>query len=159
MIYWLTGQPGSGKTVLSDLLKEYLEEERNDKDPNKRYKVFRIDGDEMRELFSNKDYSEKGRSTNIDAAQKIAHYLHNQGKDVIVSLVSPYRDQREEFKGILKSNLKEFFIHYDISQVKRGREHFHVNEYKVPTDNFISINTTKDSPEDSLIKIIENVEI
>ena len=42
----------------------------------------------MRELFSNKDYSEKGRRANIDAAQKIAHYLHNQGKDVIVSLVS-----------------------------------------------------------------------
>ena len=159
MIYWLTGQPGSGKTVLGNLLKEYLESIKNDKDPNKRYKVFRIDGDEMRELFANKDYSEKGRRTNIDAAQKIAHYLHNQGKDVIVSLVSPYRDQREEFKGILKSNLKEFFIHYDISQVKRGREHFHVKEYKVPTDNFISINTTKDSPEDSLIKIIENVEI
>lgn len=159
MIYWLTGQPGSGKTVLGNLLKEYLENIKNDKDPNKRYKVFRIDGDEMRELFANKDYSEKGRRNNIDAAQKIAHYLHNQGNDVIVSLVSPYRDQREEFKSILKNNISEFFIHYDISQVKRGREHFHVKEYKVPTVNFTSINTTKDSSEDSLIKIIKNVEI
>ena len=157
MIYWLTGQPGSGKTVLGDLLKEYLESIKNDKDPNKRYKVFRIDGDEMRELFSNKDYSEKGRRANIDAAQKIAHYLHNQGKDVIVSLVSPYRDQREDFKSILKDNLKEFFIHYDISQIKRGREHFHVKEYKVPTNNFISINTTKDKPLNSLNKIIKEI--
>ena len=78
MIYWFTGQPHSGKTTLANLLKEkWL--------PH----AFRIDGDEMRELFSNKDYSEKGRRANIDAAQKIAHYLHNQGKDVIVSLVSP----------------------------------------------------------------------
>ena len=90
MIYWLTGQPGSGKTVLADLLKNKVL-------PH----AYRIDGDEMRELFSNKDYSEEGRRYNIDVAQKIAHYLHNQGKDVIVSLVSPYLDQREEFKNNL----------------------------------------------------------
>ena len=86
MIYWFTGQPGSGKTVLADLLKEQAL-------PH----AYRIDGDEMRDLFENKDYSMKGRIANIDAAQKIAHYLHNQGKDVIVSLVSPYLDQREKF--------------------------------------------------------------
>ena len=47
MIYWFTGQPGSGKTVLADLLKKEVL-------PH----AFRIDGDEMRELFANKDYSE-----------------------------------------------------------------------------------------------------
>tara|TARA_R110002094_G_scaffold51652_1_gene63102 strand:+ start:296 stop:505 length:210 start_codon:yes stop_codon:yes gene_type:complete len=45
MIYWFTGQPAHGKTVLANMLKEKL--------PN----AFRIDGDEMRELFTNKDYS------------------------------------------------------------------------------------------------------
>ena len=50
MIYWFTGQPGSGKTVLADLLKEKFL-------PH----AYRIDGDEMRELFSNKDYSINGR--------------------------------------------------------------------------------------------------
>ena len=63
MIYWFTGQPGSGKTVLADLLKEKAL-------PH----AFRIDGDQMRELFANKDYSIKGRVTNVDAAQKISHY-------------------------------------------------------------------------------------
>jgi adenylylsulfate kinase len=103
MIYWFTGQPGSGKTVLADLLKKEVL-------PH----AFRIDGDEMRELFANKDYSEKGRRYNIDVAQKIAHYLHNQGKDVIVSLVSPYLDQREDFKNNLDYwQVKEIFVHYD----------------------------------------------
>ena len=111
MIYWFTGQPGSGKTVLANLLKENIL-------PH----AYRIDGDEMRELFQNKDYSLKGRIKNIDTAQKIAHYLHNQGKDVIVSLVSPYRTQREEFKSIMDWQIKELFVHYDISCVKRGRE-------------------------------------
>ena len=45
MIYWFTGQPGSGKTVLADLFKD-----------KKLPHAFRIDGDEMRELFANKDY-------------------------------------------------------------------------------------------------------
>ena len=104
MIYWFTGQPGAGKTVLANKLKEVLEKPRNFA-----YKIFRIDGDEMLDLFSNKDYSIKGRIANIDAAQKIAHYLHNQELDVIVSLVSPYLDQREEFKKILGDQLIEFY--------------------------------------------------
>jgi len=100
MIYWFTGQPAAGKTVLANMLKEKL--------PN----AFRIDGDEMRDLFSNKDYSIKGRVENVGTAQRIAHYLHNQGHDVIVSLVSPYIDQREDFKKLVGiENLVEFYVH------------------------------------------------
>ena len=93
MIYWFTGQPGHGKTVLANMLKEI------------KPKAFRIDGDEMRELFTNKDYSITGRVSNVGTAQKISHYLHNQGHDVIVSLVSPYVDQREDFKKIMESEI------------------------------------------------------
>ena len=148
MIYWFTGQPGSGKTVLANLLKDKFL-------PH----AFRIDGDEMRELFQNKDYSIKGRVKNIDAAQKIAHYLHNQGKDVIVSLVSPYRDQREEFKSILDWQIKEIFVHYDISSITRGREHYHATGYQPPLDNFISINTTKDNELKSLTSIVSKLKL
>ena len=146
MIYWVTGQPQSGKTTLADSLKEI-------RMPH----AFRIDGDEMRELFANKDYSEKGRRANIDAAQKIAHYLHNQGKDVIVSLVSPYKDQREEFKKLLTWQIKEIHVHYNPEKGRRGREKFWVEEYQKPTDNFLDIDTNLDAPEESLIKIINYI--
>ena len=53
MIYWFTGQPCAGKTTLADLLKK------------EKPGAFRIDGDDMRELFSNKDYSAKGRIDNV----------------------------------------------------------------------------------------------
>tara|TARA_R110001606_G_C15306379_1_gene643143 strand:+ start:693 stop:1133 length:441 start_codon:yes stop_codon:yes gene_type:complete len=145
MIYWFTGQPGAGKTVLADLLKQ-----------NKFRKAYRIDGDQMRDLFSNKDYSIKGRIANIDAAQKISHYLHNQGQDVIVSLVSPYLDQREEFKEILGSKLVEFYIH---TTSQRGREKYHVEGYQKPNNHFTYINTTIDTPIQSLKKIISSIEI
>ena len=146
MIYWFTGQPGSGKTVLADLLKEkYL--------PH----AYRIDGDEMRELFKNKDYSMKGRIANIDAAQKIAHYLHNQGKDVIVSLVSPYLDQREEFKDVMEWQLQEIFVHYNIAEIRRGREEYHVMDFQKPIFDYLDIDTTFETPKESLTKILDYV--
>ena len=154
MIYWFTGQPCAGKTTLADRLKDYLETKVNDKDTNHRYKVYRIDGDDMRELFSNKDYSIKGRVENIGAAQRIAHYLHNQGKDVIVSLVSPYIDQREDFKTLLGKNIKEIYIH---TSEARERDHFKASAYVAPKENFINIDTTEDTPEESLKKIIDEI--
>ena len=148
MIYWFTGQPGSGKTGLADLLKEKFL-------PH----AYRIDGDEMRELFSNKDYSINGRIKNIDTAQKIAHYLHNQGKDVIVSLVSPYLDQREEFKTLLDWQIKEIFVHYDISKVKRGRENYHVVAYQQPINDYINADTTEDNEMETLVKIATQIKL
>jgi adenylylsulfate kinase len=135
MIYWFTGQPAHGKTVLANMLKEKL--------PN----AFRIDGDEMRELFTNKDYSINGRVVNVGTAQKIAHYLHNQGHDVIVSLVAPYIDQREDFKKLIGiENMVEFYVH---TSEPRERDHFKAIAYVPPISNYIDIDTTYDSPEQS----------
>tara|TARA_R110002167_G_scaffold128622_1_gene311047 strand:+ start:5787 stop:6233 length:447 start_codon:yes stop_codon:yes gene_type:complete len=148
MIYWFTGQPGSGKTVLANLLKERFL-------PH----AFRIDGDEMRDLFSNKDYSIKGRITNIDTAQKISHYLHNQGKDVIVSLVSPYLDQREEFKTLLDWQIREIYVHYNTLDIKRGKEKYHVDNFGVPKKDFIDADTTKIVEIESIINIASKLNL
>lgn len=144
MIYWFTGQPAHGKTVLADMLKEKL--------PN----AFRIDGDEMRELFTNKDYTINGRVVNVGTAQKIAHYLHNQGHDVIVSLVAPYVDQREDFKKLLESGIQEIYVH---TSQPRERDHFKAIAYVAPTDNFIDIDTTEDTPEQSFTKLISQLDL
>jgi adenylylsulfate kinase len=142
MIYWFTGQPCAGKTVLANKLREHLPQ------------AHRIDGDDMRELFSNKDYSIKGRVENVGTAQRIAHYLHNKGYTVIVSLVSPYIDQREDFKNLLGDNIKEIYVH---TTEKRERDHFAAIAYVPPFENYIDINTTFDTPEESLKKILDEI--
>ena len=142
MIYWFTGQPAHGKTVLANMLKEKL--------PN----AFRIDGDEMRELFTNKDYSINGRVVNVGTAQRIAHYLHNQGHDVIVSLVAPYVDQREDFKKLLGDDIIEFYIH---TSEPRVRDHFKAIAYVPPIENFVDIDTTEDTPEESFKKVMKHI--
>jgi|TARA_B110000908_G_scaffold93341_1_gene110560 adenylylsulfate kinase len=146
MIYWLTGQPSHGKTILAKLLVKHHEKSN--------IKLFHIDGDDLRKLTINQNYSEEGRIQNVRTAQKISDYLHNQNFDVVVSLVSPYRWLREEFKEKLGENIKEFYIH---TTEPRERDHFKVKDYEPPLDNFISIDTTEDNPEESLIKILSKI--
>lgn len=145
MIYWITGQPGHGKTVLGTKLKEYLEKNQEI--------VFLIDGDDLRKLTTNTSYDKNGRYNNIKLAQNIAKYLHFQNCNVIVTLVSPYLELRESFKNELP--ITEIYVHTtDI----RGREQYHT-DYEKPIKNFIDIDTTNIPIEESfnyLLKQIEN---
>ena len=136
MIIWLTGQPGAGKTTLAKLLEAYFSDQ-----------SVVIDGDDLRELLKNTDYSENGRRKNIEYAQNMAKDLYYNGYNVIVSLVSPYKDQREFFKQDMGSSIKEVYVH--TSNI-RGKEQFHVQNYEAPTENFIDIDTTDRSELETL---------
>lgn len=139
VILWLTGQPGHGKTTLcQELMRTYRD-------------AFHIDGDDIREIYQNKDYSETGRRKNIELAQHLAHYLQSKGRMVLVSLVSPYEDQREEFKSKMGDSITEFYITTD--QI-RGREDFHVKDYQAPKSNYILIDTS--NPIEECVDIIKN---
>lgn len=139
MIYWLTGQPGAGKTTLAQLMVTSY--------PND---GIIVDGDNIRDIFDNKDYSEQGRRKNIELAQNISHFLHMKGHTVIVSLVSPYRDQRESFKEKLGDGIVELYVH---TTEIRGREERHVHNYEPPLENFIDVDTTDVNPIESIKQI------
>jgi adenylylsulfate kinase-like enzyme len=147
MIYWFTGQPGAGKTVLGTKLKDFLQTEKR----NWRKDVFHIDGDDLRELTLNKDYSEAGRIQNIKNAQLLAYFLQNKNCDIVVSLVAPYKDLREEFKAVCGDTIVEIYVH---TNRKRNREEFKVKEYQAPEENFFDMDTTSDNPTQSFTKLI-----
>lgn len=142
MIYWFTGQPGHGKTTLAKALIAHLREIGME--------LFHIDGDDLRALTSNADYSRTGRIANIRRAQTIAHYLHNQGKTVVVSLVAPYRELREEFKNA--TEVTEIYVH---TTETRGREAKHANDYEAPHSGFIDMDTTGISVDESLSHLLD----
>ena len=140
---WLTGQPASGKTTLANMLIDYFSknEQKND--------YYNIDGDDLRDLFQNKDYSREGRFANIRLGMSIAAYLINKNKTPIISLVSPYRELREEFK----SKYKVLEVYLFTTEI-RGRENFFVKDYEKPLRNFIKIDTTNQTEQESLYEIL-----
>lgn len=146
-IYLFTGQPGSGKTTLAKKLQMWLQTDKK----NWRKSVFHIDGDQLRELFPNTDYSKEGRYKNINKAFDIAKYLDNSGNDVVISLVSPYRELREKFKSDCK--VQEIYCH---TKKIRGREDKFALDYEPPVEFFIDLDTSDsvDNTFNKLIKII-----
>lgn len=146
-IYWFTGQPGAGKTVLGKKLVEFLGTEKR----NWRSNVFHVDGDDLRALTINQNYTKEGRIQNIRNAQMIAEYVYKNGCDVVVTLVSPYLEIREEFKQRIGNDLYEFYVH---TSKKRERDEFKVDDYEAPTQKFMDVDTTKDNPIQSFTKII-----
>jgi len=144
MIIWLTGQPGAGKTTICRWVVE-----------NSGRAFVHVDGDDIREIFDNRDYSKAGRRRNVETAQSIARFLHLKGMDVIVSLVSPYRDQRESLKRALPGQVAEAHVR---ATVARGREPFHAPGYEPPLSDFLDLDTTADTPEASAKKLIRYYE-
>ena len=133
MIYNFIGQPHSGKTTLAKHLRTAIEIN------YKLQNVYMIDGDKLRDLFQNKDYSEAGRKKNIERAYSIARYLDSISpfNDVIIAVVSPFLDLREELKQ--STDVVEIFVH---TTNIRGRENFHVLDFENPITNYIDIDTT-----------------
>lgn len=143
MILVLFGQPHSGKSTLAKYLKAYL------KDSNIVYS--HIDGDELRSLFKNTDYSKQGRINNLQKASDIAHYLSSVTSVVILSLVYPYSEARE-YLDSLNSEVLWVYLHYTGN---RGREEYHVEDFDIPTDVDMTIDTSEENEIVSALKILK----
>lgn len=136
MILVLFGQPGSGKTTLSNKL---------DVD-------FHIDGDNLRDLFTNKDYTREGRIKNLNRASDIAVYLHSLGKSVCLSLVYPYKEARE-YLNSLAPDTQWVFLH---TLEDRCKSKFHVDDFEYPDKTVYHLDTTR-SIDHSLKQILHHL--
>ena len=129
-IIWITGQPGAGKSTIGRALLDSLRKDGVD--------TFLVDGDDLRALTANADYSPAGREANIRRAQDIALYLSRQGRVAIVAVVAPFKWLREEFKA--RATVREVYVH---TTEIRGREHYHSDEYGAPETDYLDLDTTE----------------
>jgi len=127
MIIVLFGQPHSGKSTIANYIMAHTTTFQN------------IDGDKLRELFVNKDYSREGRMKNLNRASDIAHYLNGVGGNVILSLVYPYKEARD-YLNSLTENVHWIYLTYE---GERGRENFHVKDFEEPIgEKVLQLNTS-----------------
>ncbi|HTH49680.1 MAG TPA: adenylyl-sulfate kinase [Candidatus Limnocylindria bacterium] len=141
MIYWFIGQPGAGKTTLALALQAALQ--------GHGQPVVHLDGEFMREVTDNRDFSEPGRIRNILAGQRLAAKLHADGITVVASFVSPYRALREGFKR--SGEVVEIYVH---TTEIRGKEARFAADFEPPQDGFVDMDTTRVSVESCLAKIL-----
>ena len=141
MIYWFTGQPGSGKSTLAAALKVALRA--------RGCQGVHLDGEELREITGNKDFSETGRVLNVRAGQRLARKLQADGMTVVASFVSPHRWLREEFKK--NGDVIEIYVH---TTRPTDREAYFVKAYEPPVSDFVDIDTTSASVEECVQRII-----
>jgi bifunctional enzyme CysN/CysC len=91
-VIWLTGLSGSGKSTIANALEKKLF--------SLGMHAYVLDGDNMR-LGLNKDlgFTREDRAENVRRVSEVAHTLYDAGLVVIVALVSPYAQDRDQAKA------------------------------------------------------------
>ena len=132
-VLWMTGLPCSGKTTLAKKL--------SDKISN----LTILDGDEVRAQSSSSDFSREGINENN---RKVANLAKDASKSVCVSLISPFKKNREDARKIIDT--KRFIEVYIKCSLPTCEERDVKGMYKKARRNeikdFIGVNTNYEIP-------------
>lgn len=157
----LTGLSGSGKSTISLELYKKINSSTN--------KVVILDGDEIRSFSNNTSFDKESRIRHNLNIGHMASIFEKQGCIVIISLISPYREARLKMRGFC-----DIFIEVHLSTpieecIKRDPKGLYkkaklgeiseftgiTSEYEKPENPEITIDTSKESVENS-VNIIYN---
>ena len=100
---WFTGLPSSGKTTLATAVAERLRAEG--------HRVEVLDGDVARtHLTRGLGFSREDRAENIRRIGFVAHLLARNGVVVLCSVISPFRDVRDEVRRLHEGRFFEVHV-------------------------------------------------
>ena len=108
-VLWLTGLSGSGKSTLAMGLERLLFQRGR--------QVFVLDGDRLRQgVTSDLGFSPDDRAENIRRSAEVAKLLADAGMVVLVSLISPYAQERDRARAIIGERFHEIYVKADLAQ-------------------------------------------
>ncbi len=113
-VLWLTGLSGSGKSTLAMGLERLLFQRGR--------QAFVLDGDLLRQgVTSDLGFSPADRAENIRRSAEVAKLLADAGQVVIVSLISPYAQDRDRARAIIGERFHEVYVKADLETCE-GRD-------------------------------------
>lgn len=143
---WFTGLSGSGKSTIANILASKLRERNID--------VQILDGDIVREdLTSDLGFSKQDRDENIKRVSFVAEMLDIHGVTVLVSFISPYREERNRAREHI-DNFIEIYVCTSLEECeKRDCKGLYKKAREGKIKGFTGIDDPYESPENPEILI------
>lgn len=162
---WFTGLSGAGKSTLSEKLAVELR--------HRGQKVEILDGDEVRtNLSKGLGFSKEDRDTNIKRIGYVCKLLTRNGVWAISAAISPYREVRDFNRAEIKDFI-EIYVECSIEELSRRdvkglykkalageiKNFTGISDpYEPPLNPEITVNSGKESVDQSLEKILSYLE-
>jgi adenylylsulfate kinase len=161
---WLTGLPASGKTTIAQALEKVLRE--------KSLNVEVLDGDEVRKNLSpDLGFTKEEREIHAKRVAYVTKLLVRNGVVVIVGLISPFRNFRENARKQI-GNFVEVWVKCPLEEcIRRDPKGLYkkamngkINDltgiqdtYEEPLNPEVIVDTSKESVEESVNKILKKL--
>lgn len=162
---WFTGLPAAGKTTISQGVERELRA--------RGYSVELLDGDIIRQhLTKGLGYSKEDRDENIRRIGFVAQLLTRNGVIVLVAVISPYREIREEVKKRIRDFI-EVYVNaplevceqrdpkglYKKARAGEIRNFTGIDDpYEPPLHPDVECRTAEETIEDSIQKVLQYME-
>lgn len=165
-ILWFTGFSGSGKSTVANALEQALFQ--------RGYHTYLLDGDNVRHgLNKNLGFSAEDREENIRRIGEVAKLFVDSGVIVLTAFISPYRHDRRLVRDLVgEGEFIEVFVDTPLEVCesrdpkglyKKARageiKHFTGidDPYEIPEHPEITLHTDKQSVEESVVQILEEL--
>ncbi|VDG72430.1 adenylylsulfate kinase [Clostridium carnis] len=143
-VYWITGLSGAGKTTIGKRLYKKIKEVKEN--------IIFLDGDELRVVFNNFDYSYSGRKDLSKKYSNLCNMIAEQGIDVIICTISMF-DYIRRWNRENIINYKEIYIKVPICELKkRNQKELYKNNRH---NNVVGVDIEFEEPKESDL-VIEN---
>lgn len=161
---WFTGLPSSGKSTLAKVLRDEIEKK------NRHVEI--LDGDEVRlRLSKGLGFSKEDRDENIRRISYVAKIITRCGAVALTCAISPYKSIRQEAREEIQDFI-EVFVDCELEQcIKRDLKGLYKkalsgeiknftgisDPYEKPDNPEITVNTSSETIEQSLKKIVSGL--
>ena len=146
-VYWITGLSGAGKTTVGKRLFDLIKEKQNN--------IVRLDGDILRDVFQNQDYTYEGRKALGFKYSRLCKMLADQGIDVIICTIAMYDDVRKWNRDNIEEYV-EIYLEVDMEElIRRDQKGIYSRALKEEEKNVSGMNMKTELPKNPDI-IVKN---